>query len=135
MLYFCGWLQKYSSGFGFHGARSVISNDLASENACIPFLDSGLGIVRSYLTSIRGGKKIIDSSYFSECNKAFANPRLRRLFCSEPPKKRSKRNHRVFERILVLFFRYFLFFIGGVCSASCRVRVNICSLQMLFCRL
>ncbi|CAK9179444.1 unnamed protein product [Ilex paraguariensis] len=67
------------------GVRSVLSD----ETACTARVDGGLGFVRGYLTSIGAGKQIISNTYLLEFNSVFANPRLRRLFCSEAPKKRN----------------------------------------------
>ncbi|KAL3536411.1 hypothetical protein ACH5RR_004872 [Cinchona calisaya] len=72
-----------SAGTGFGGVRSVTRNDLASsQNACIARVDAaGLGFVRSYLTWMRDGTKISGTSFLSEFNSVFANPRHLRLFC------------------------------------------------------
>ncbi|KAL3531807.1 hypothetical protein ACH5RR_005328 [Cinchona calisaya] len=86
--------KRVISGTGLYGVRSVVSNDLASQNAYIARFDIGLGFVRNYLTSIRAGRKIVDTpKLLSEFNSVFANPRLRRLFCSEAPKKRNYENY------------------------------------------
>lgn len=82
------------SGFRVREARlpSVTSNDL---NACIKRIDAPtLGFVRNFLTSIRpgaagAGANIAGTTFLSEFNSVLANPRLRRLFCSEAPKKRN----------------------------------------------
>ncbi|PSR98289.1 ATP-dependent zinc metalloprotease [Actinidia chinensis var. chinensis] len=72
---------------GNYGARTVNSNKLVSENACV---DEKLGFVMGYLTSIGAGtgRQIVSNTYLSEFSTTFANPRLRRFFCSETPKKR-----------------------------------------------
>ncbi|XP_057471726.1 ATP-dependent zinc metalloprotease FTSH 10, mitochondrial-like [Actinidia eriantha] len=72
---------------GNYGARTVNSNKLISENAGV---DEKLGFVMGYLTSIGAGtgRQIVSNTYLSEFSTTFANPRLRRFFCSETPKKR-----------------------------------------------
>ena len=54
-------------------------------------LDSGLGFLRGYLTSIGAGKGFVSKSYLSDLNFVLANPRIRRFFSSEEPKKKSKK--------------------------------------------
>ncbi|GFZ10980.1 FTSH protease 3 [Actinidia rufa] len=72
---------------GNYGARTVNSNKLVSENAGV---DEKLGFVMGYLTSIGAGtgRQIVSNTYLTEFSTTFANPRLRRFFCSETPKKR-----------------------------------------------
>lgn len=50
-----------------------------------------LGFLREYLATV-GGKRvpIPKASYLSDFNYALLNPRMRRFFCSEAPKKKSK---------------------------------------------
>ncbi|KAA8516413.1 hypothetical protein F0562_016706 [Nyssa sinensis] len=62
-------------------------------NAGIAHVDGGLGLVRGYLTSIRAGRQIVSNIYLSELNSIFANPKVRRLFCSQVPKKRKFENY------------------------------------------
>ncbi|CAK9185320.1 unnamed protein product [Ilex paraguariensis] len=71
------------------GVRSALS----TENACMERVDGGLGLVRGYLTSIGAGKKVVSNTYLLEFNSVFANPRLRRFFCSEAPKRRNYENY------------------------------------------
>lgn len=73
--------------------RTVLPNDslLASTgNACIPRVDGGLGLVRGYLTSVGAGKQLVSNSFLTNFNSVLANPRARRLFSSDAPKKKSK---------------------------------------------
>ena len=69
----------------------MASQESVSSNAGI---EEGLGLVRGYLTSIGAGtgRQLVAKSNtsLSEFSSIFANPRLRRLFCTETPKKRSK---------------------------------------------
>ncbi|KAI5682428.1 hypothetical protein M9H77_03656 [Catharanthus roseus] len=73
---------------GFNGLKSVTCNELGSQ-AYIARGDGGIGFVRTYLTSIRRGTQIANSALSFEFNPVFLNPRLRRLFCNEAPKKRN----------------------------------------------
>ncbi|KAL7169892.1 hypothetical protein ACSBR2_034856 [Camellia fascicularis] len=74
------------------GKYGVISRELVSRNSCT---DGGLGFVRGYLTSIGAGsgRQLVSNAYLSEFSSIFANPRLRRFFCSEAPKKRNYENY------------------------------------------
>lgn len=61
----------------------------------------GLGIVRGYLSYSGAGKQIVSSTQLSNLNSILANPRVRRFFCSEAPKKRSK--------LVIIYSRSFFF--------------------------
>lgn len=74
------------------GVRRVILDEVASRNACITRVNGGLGFVRSYLTSIGAGKQGVNKAYLLELDSLFANPRLRRFFCSQGSKNKSKYN-------------------------------------------
>uniref|UniRef100_A0A5B7BTB5 Uncharacterized protein n=1 Tax=Davidia involucrata TaxID=16924 RepID=A0A5B7BTB5_DAVIN len=80
---------------GNYGVRCLLLNETlsSSTNAGIAGVDGGLGLVRAYLTSIRAGRKIVSNSYLAEFNFVSANPKLRRLFCSEVPKRRNYENY------------------------------------------
>ncbi|XP_057497736.1 ATP-dependent zinc metalloprotease FTSH 8, mitochondrial-like isoform X2 [Actinidia eriantha] len=82
------------TGSGSYGIRTVASKELVSSNAGI---EEGLGLVRGYLTSIGAGtgRQLVSKSNtsLSEFSSIFANPRLRRLFCTETPKKRNYENY------------------------------------------
>ncbi|KAG7960724.1 hypothetical protein I3843_10G138200 [Carya illinoinensis] len=76
--------------------RTVLPNDslLASTgNACISRVDGGLGLVRGYITSVGAGKQLLSNSFLSNFNSVLANPRLRRLFSSDAPKKKKFENY------------------------------------------
>lgn len=53
-------------------------------------LDSGLGFLRGYLTSIAAGKGFVTKLYSSDLNFVLANPRIRRFLSTEAPKKKSR---------------------------------------------
>ncbi|CAI9762015.1 unnamed protein product [Fraxinus pennsylvanica] len=73
---------------GGYGVELAVLNGLASENGCIARSRGGSGFMRSYLTSIGAGKHVLNGGASSEFNSS----RLIRLYCSETPKKRSKKN-------------------------------------------
>ncbi|OIS98064.1 PREDICTED: ATP-dependent zinc metalloprotease FTSH 10, mitochondrial-like isoform X1 [Nicotiana attenuata] len=75
------------------GVRGVILNEVASRNACVTRVNGGLGFVRSYLTSIGAGKQGVNKAYLSELDSLFANPRLRRFFCSQGSKNKNYENY------------------------------------------
>ncbi|KAJ7950293.1 ATP-dependent zinc metalloprotease FTSH 10, mitochondrial-like protein [Quillaja saponaria] len=64
-------------------------------NASISRIENGYGNVRGYLTCIGAGagKQLVSNAYFSNLNSFLANPRIRRLFSSEAPKKRNYENY------------------------------------------
>lgn len=76
-------------------AQSVVSGTYGvrneSVNAWNARVDGGFGLVRGYLTSIGAGsgRQIVSPTYLLELDSVFKNPRLRRLFCSEAPKRKS----------------------------------------------
>lgn len=86
--------------------RRVASEELVSPNACT---DWGLGLLRGYLTLIGAGtgKLPIPKACFSEFNPIFAKPGHRRLFCSQAPKKRSKKDF-VYDRVFMSWLFSFL---------------------------
>lgn len=70
--------------------RGLISSE-PSANASIARFDGGAGLVRSYLTSICAKGQIIKPKIDASEVQFFAkNLGLRRLFCSEAPKRKSK---------------------------------------------
>ncbi|XP_016477318.1 ATP-dependent zinc metalloprotease FTSH 10, mitochondrial [Nicotiana tabacum] len=75
------------------GVRRVILDEVASRNACITRVNGGLGFVRSYLTSIGAGKQGVNKAYLLELDSLFANPRLRRFFCSQGSKNKNYENY------------------------------------------
>ncbi|GFQ04780.1 ATP-dependent zinc metalloprotease ftsh 8 mitochondrial [Phtheirospermum japonicum] len=78
---------------GSHGLRSSILTDFSSGNASTSCENGGLGFLRSYLTSIGAGKQGLKSNLIKECNSVLTNPRLRRQFCSQAPKKKKYENY------------------------------------------
>ncbi|GER28595.1 ATP-dependent zinc metalloprotease FtsH [Striga asiatica] len=78
---------------GSYGLRSAVPAEFSSGNAVISCEHGGLGLVRSYLTSIGGGKQVSRSNLFQEFKSVFGNPSLRRTFCSEAPKKKKYENY------------------------------------------
>ncbi|XP_021278866.1 ATP-dependent zinc metalloprotease FTSH 10, mitochondrial-like [Herrania umbratica] len=55
-------------------------------------LNRELGFLRGYLTSIGARKEFCSKSYLSDLNFVLANPRIRRFFSSEAPKKKNYEN-------------------------------------------
>ncbi|XP_058209109.1 ATP-dependent zinc metalloprotease FTSH 8, mitochondrial-like [Rhododendron vialii] len=90
--------RSYRSAFhpniisGNYGVREMLSKELVASNGCS---GEGLGLVRGYLTSIGAvtGKQLVSNTNLPGFNSIFSNPRLRRLFCSEAPKKRNYENY------------------------------------------
>jgi AFG3 family protein len=80
----------YGGGVG----RSVIGNEgllgVPGVNAYLGRVDGGLGFLRRYLATIGAHKELVSKACLSDLNRVLANPRLRRLFSSEAPKKKSK---------------------------------------------
>jgi AFG3 family protein len=81
---------SYGGGVG----RSVIGNKgllgVPGVNAYLGRVNGGLGILRRYLATVGAHKAFVSKAYLSDLNHVLANPRLRRLFSSEGPKKKSK---------------------------------------------
>ncbi|XP_019187717.1 PREDICTED: ATP-dependent zinc metalloprotease FTSH 10, mitochondrial-like [Ipomoea nil] len=78
---------------GGYGVRTKVLDELAAQSTCIARVEGGIGFVRSYLTSVGAGKGIINRAYLSDVDSIFTNPRLRRLFCSQAPKKKNYENY------------------------------------------
>ncbi|KAL7136438.1 hypothetical protein ABFS83_10G031000 [Erythranthe nasuta] len=74
---------------GSYGVRSAILTEFSTGNAFTKCENGGLGLLRSYLTSIGAGKQVTKSHVLEEFHSVMASPRLRRLFCSQAPKKKS----------------------------------------------
>ncbi|XP_059429772.1 ATP-dependent zinc metalloprotease FTSH 10, mitochondrial-like [Corylus avellana] len=83
---------SYGGGVG----RSVIGNEgllgLPGVNAYLGRVNGGLGILRRYLATVGAHKAFVSKAYLSDLNHVLANPRLRRLFSSEAPKKKNYEN-------------------------------------------
>ncbi|KAD8983380.1 hypothetical protein FH972_027338 [Carpinus fangiana] len=79
---------SYGGGLG----RSVIGNEgllgVPGVNA-LGRVNGRLGILRRYLATVGAHKAFVSKAYLSDLNYVLANPRLRRLFSSEAPKKKN----------------------------------------------
>ncbi|KAJ8750489.1 hypothetical protein K2173_015634 [Erythroxylum novogranatense] len=83
-------------------SRNVLASGAAGyvryANAGLPGLGvyvdgvGGLGFLRRYLASIRPHKDFQPSSHLSDLNSVLANPRIRRFFSNEAPKKKNYEN-------------------------------------------
>ncbi|KAE8056270.1 hypothetical protein FH972_013057 [Carpinus fangiana] len=82
---------SYGGGLG----RSVIGNEgllgVPGVNA-LGRVNGRLGILRRYLATVGAHKAFVSKAYLSDLNYVLANPRLRRLFSSEAPKKKNYEN-------------------------------------------
>nr|WML55879.1 FtsH1 [Ipomoea batatas] len=65
-------------------SKEIFAANGASKNQ----LAGELGLLRGYLATIRTSKEVVPKQGFSDLNNVFANPRLRRFFSSEAPKKK-----------------------------------------------
>ncbi|KAL7201670.1 hypothetical protein ACSBR1_033382 [Camellia fascicularis] len=81
---------------GGNGARSALTNGAFIRapyvDRDISRFDDKLGFLRGYLTSIGANKGTLSKPYLSDLNYLLANPRLRRFFSSEAPKKKNYEN-------------------------------------------
>lgn len=84
-LFLCSVLQNLSQGNGRLGTLTGIQRT----NTCSDGAESVLGFVRSYVSSARASNYRI-FSYLPDFKSVAANPRVRRLFSSEAPKKKSE---------------------------------------------
>ncbi|KAF7152784.1 hypothetical protein RHSIM_Rhsim01G0230600 [Rhododendron simsii] len=80
-----------------NGARSALANRTglraSTGDTYINQLDDKLGFLRGYIASIGANKELAPKShYLSDLNYVLANPRLRRFFSSEAPKKKNYEN-------------------------------------------
>ncbi|XP_022747766.1 ATP-dependent zinc metalloprotease FTSH 3, mitochondrial-like isoform X2 [Durio zibethinus] len=62
-------------------------------NALISRVNQGLGLVRGYFAPAGTGKQLVSSTPLSNLDSILANPRIRRFFSSEGPKKRKYENY------------------------------------------
>jgi len=78
---------------GGNGGRSAIVNEalLGVPRVNDP-VDLGLGFLRRYLATLGAHKRFVSKAYLSDLNHVLANPRLRRFFSSEAPKKKNYEN-------------------------------------------
>lgn len=82
-------LNKGASS-GCHGTRSTIPSDFTTGVKLASWENGGLRFWRSYLTSfgVGGGKQFLKRAILKELDSVFGSPRIRRLFCSQAPKKK-----------------------------------------------
>ncbi|KAJ9185226.1 hypothetical protein P3X46_004884 [Hevea brasiliensis] len=73
-------------------AESILPRVLP-EKACISRVDSGLGIIRGYLTSAGGVRQLLSKTNLSNSNSLLANPRARLFFSTQAPKKNKFENY------------------------------------------
>lgn len=94
-----------------NGARSALANRTGlrastGDTYILNQFDDKLGFLRGYVASIGANKELASKShYLSDLNYVLANPRLRRFFSSEAPKKKSKDT----RLCLLSFSIYFVF--------------------------
>ncbi|CAH1418578.1 unnamed protein product [Lactuca virosa] len=87
------YLSRSSHSTFQRNVRGLISSE-PSANASIARFDGGAGLVRSYLTSICAKGQIIKPKIDASEVQFFAkNLGLRRLFCSEAPKRKNYENY------------------------------------------
>ncbi|XP_057956695.1 ATP-dependent zinc metalloprotease FTSH 10, mitochondrial-like isoform X2 [Malania oleifera] len=81
---------------GGNVARSVYLNEAVllspHVDTYLGRFDGKLGFLRTYLASIRAQKELGSKLYLSDLNYVLANPRIRRFFSSEAPKKKNYEN-------------------------------------------
>ncbi|KAK9280405.1 hypothetical protein L1049_014094 [Liquidambar formosana] len=79
-----------------YGGRSVVLGEALLRgphvNAYLGGFDGKLGFLRGYLAAIGVHKEFVSQGYLSDLNYVLANPRLRRFFSSEAPKKKNYEN-------------------------------------------
>ena len=110
---------------GNYTERSLLPNEShlsSSGSACISRVDGGLGLVRGFVTSFGAGKQFVSNSYLSNFSSVIANPRVRRFFSSEAPKKKSKSMISVSD-FSISFFIFFLFFFICLFWIICECRI------------
>ncbi|XP_044473829.1 ATP-dependent zinc metalloprotease FTSH 10, mitochondrial-like [Mangifera indica] len=83
---------------GNYNARTALPNEsilpsMPLGDAFVSRVDSGLNLAKGYFASAGAGKQLVLDTYVSNMNSIFANPRLRRFFSSEAPKRRNYRNY------------------------------------------
>lgn len=88
-------LQNGYSGFCNGRILSVKEFCLEAKPFCSPCISrvhGCLGLARAYLTStgVGAGKQLVSRKFLENVDSVLANPRIRRLFSSESPKKRSE---------------------------------------------
>ncbi|CAH9133889.1 unnamed protein product [Cuscuta epithymum] len=66
---------------------------VCDDSVWIARAEGGVGLARSHLTSIWAVKGTLNKVYSSDIASIFANPRLRRFFCSQAPKRKNYENY------------------------------------------
>ncbi|XVE96885.1 hypothetical protein REPUB_Repub02eG0262200 [Reevesia pubescens] len=78
-------------------SRNLLSNESHVPNPignpCISRVNQGLGIVRGYFAPAGTGKQLVSNARYSNLGSILSNPRIRRFFSSEGPKKRNYENY------------------------------------------
>ncbi|XWS67088.1 hypothetical protein CRYUN_Cryun05aG0256600 [Craigia yunnanensis] len=78
-------------------SRNLLSNDAnvfrPVGNAYVSRVNQGLGLVRGYFAPAGTGKQLVSNARLSNLDSILANPRIRRFFSSEGPKKRNYENY------------------------------------------
>ncbi|XVF55263.1 hypothetical protein PTKIN_Ptkin06aG0023100 [Pterospermum kingtungense] len=78
-------------------SRNLLSNEshvpTPVGNACISRVNQGLGLIRGYFAPAGTGKQLVSNTRLSNLDSVLANPRIRRFFSSEGPKKRNYENY------------------------------------------
>ncbi|GMI81071.1 FTSH protease 10 [Hibiscus trionum] len=84
--------RSYRSNFQANGiSRKLLSNE--SNVPSIPRVNQGLGLARGFFAPAGGGKQLVSNTRLSNLDSILANPRIRRFFSSEGPKKRNYENY------------------------------------------
>lgn len=109
LWYFFSGLQNAISGV-YSGRLANWSKEIfAANGASKNQLAGELGLLRGYLATIRTSKEVVPKQGFSDLNHVFANPRLRRFFSSEAPKKKSESFLCLVHEIFQLDLHWFVF--------------------------
>ncbi|XVF46543.1 hypothetical protein PTKIN_Ptkin03bG0035300 [Pterospermum kingtungense] len=82
-------LYRGGGGGGFTGGGSPSLSRLSGN---VDSVIGELGFLRGYLASIGAQKELTSKAYLSDLNFLVANPRIRRFFSSEAPKKKNYEN-------------------------------------------
>lgn len=91
MLFGWFWLQGVQASGGSYGVRSsLLLEQTLGPSPCN--VNGGIGVLRGYFTSVsRSSKSGVSKSFqVGKWNLLLTNPRFRRFFSSETPKKKSK---------------------------------------------
>ncbi|CAK9187274.1 unnamed protein product [Ilex paraguariensis] len=82
--------------YGVNDGWSICMNEAflrdRQVNTYLSRFDGKLGFLRGYLASVGVNKEFIPKGYISDLNYVLANPRIRRFFSSEAPKKKNYEN-------------------------------------------